>query len=144
MNWFVRKCTGLYKIFEICIELYKNNMKTFTVALLDISDPETPSALSLSYSDLQNQKRVHESPSYFSSSGHYLIIFSPSKSFNSILFCTPYRQPWRIATSMTVISLKALERRREKNQIDTQTTIYVAVSIKMIYFATNNLEFQCM
>ena len=96
---------------------------------------------------LSKSEGVHEimmRASYFSSSGHSITVFSPFKSFNSILFCTPYRQPWQIATSMTVISLKDLERRRKKNQIDTQTTIYVAVSIKMINFATNNWEFQCM
>lgn len=38
-------CTKLYRIvqnlWKACIELYKNNLKTFAEAILDISDPET-------------------------------------------------------------------------------------------------------
>ena len=36
----------------------------------------------------------------------------------------------KLSTVVTVISLKALERRRNKDQIDTQTTIYVALTMK--------------
>ena len=67
---------------------------------------------------------------YVSSCGHYFIIFSPFKSFKSISFCTPYRQPWQLAFPVTEMGLKALERRRKKDQIDTRSTIYVALTMK--------------